>query len=87
MEPEDFLTPEVGVTAVVVGALCSPRVRQVLRKGLVYGLAGILEVGELAKGVARGLGKEVQQVGASAVATAKEAAAREEREQQEAGTP
>lgn len=86
MDAEDFLTPEVGVTAVVVAALASKPARRVLRKELVYGLAGILSAGELVGGIARGIVQEVQQAGASVVAAAHEVV-QEEGKQQEAGSP
>jgi cell division septation protein DedD len=39
---EDFIEPEVGVAVAVTAAVASPKVRQTLRKGAVYGLAGLL---------------------------------------------
>ena len=42
MALEDFLEPEVGIAVALTAAIGSPRVRKVLRKGAVYGLAGIL---------------------------------------------
>jgi hypothetical protein len=45
---ESYAEPEVAVAAVVVAAAVSPPVRRTLRRGLVYGLAGLLMVGDKA---------------------------------------
>lgn len=45
---------EVGVAVAATTALLSPRAREVARKGAVYGLAGVLKVGDLVVGTARG---------------------------------
>ena len=42
MELDDFLEPEVAVTAAVAAAVFSPGARKLLRRGLVYSTAGIL---------------------------------------------
>ncbi len=65
MDPEDFLAPEVGITAVVVAAIFSPRARKVIRQGAVYGLAGILVAGDAIASLGRGFGQGVQRAGAS----------------------
>ncbi len=46
MAVEDFLEPEVAVAVAVTAAVLSPRVRGVLRRGLVYGVAGVLKAGD-----------------------------------------
>jgi hypothetical protein len=46
LQLESYAEPEVAVAAVVVAAVASPPVRRTLRRGLVYGLAGILVVGD-----------------------------------------
>lgn len=66
MDPEDFLTPEVGITAAVVAAVASPQVRKVVRQGAVFGLAGILMAGDAIVAFARGVGQGAQQVAQSA---------------------
>lgn len=55
MEFEDFLQPEVGVTAAVVAAVASPQVRRIARRGAVLGLAGALMAGDIVTSFARGL--------------------------------
>ena len=47
MDIEDFVEPEIAVTAAVTAALFSPRARKFLRKGLVYGTAGALAAGDV----------------------------------------
>jgi hypothetical protein len=46
MELDDFLEPEVAVTAAVAAAVFSPGARKLLRRGLVYGTAGALIAGD-----------------------------------------
>lgn len=59
MEFEDFLEPEIAVVAAATAAITSPQVRRVLRRGVVYGLAGLLVAGDaittFSKGVQRGV--------------------------------
>ena len=66
MALEDYMEPEVGVAVAVTAAVASPQVRQVLRRGAVYGLAGLLMAGDavsmLAKGVKRGAQKTAAEV-------------------------
>ena len=63
MALEDFMEPEVGVAVAITAAVASPQVRNVLRRGAVYGLAGLLMAGDavssLAQGVKRGAQKAV----------------------------
>jgi len=46
MAVEDFLESEVAVAVAVTAAVLSPRVRGVMRRGLVYGVAGVLKAGD-----------------------------------------
>ncbi|WP_207229383.1 hypothetical protein [Ktedonosporobacter rubrisoli] len=61
MEPEDFLEPEVAVTAAVVAAVFSPRIRKVIRRGLVYGTAGVLIAGDAVTSFAKNIGEGAKQ--------------------------
>jgi hypothetical protein len=45
---------EVGVAVAATAGLLSPRAREVARKGAVYGLAGVMKVGDVVVGGARG---------------------------------
>ena len=65
MDPEDFLTPEVGITAAVVAAIFSPRARKLVRQGAVYGMAGLLVAGDAIASLGRSFGQGVQQAGAT----------------------
>lgn len=56
MEPENFLGPEVAVTAAVVAALCSPHLRLLLHHSLVYGTAGVLIAGDAVTSIANMFG-------------------------------
>ena len=71
MALEDFVEPEVGVAVALTALVASPKVRQVLRRGAVYGLAGLLMAGDaassLAQGVKRGAQKAAPTEGAEAV--------------------
>lgn len=67
---EDFMEPEVAVTAAVTAAVFSPRARKVIRRGLVYGMAGALIAGDAITSFARNVGQGIQEAGASAASTA-----------------
>lgn len=75
MAVEDFMESEVAVAVAVTAAVLSPRVRGVLRRGLVYGVAGVLKAGDA-------LSSAVQ----SAAAAAQEAPDASARMGREAGT-
>jgi hypothetical protein len=79
MDLDDFWEPEVAVTAgiaaVVTAAVASPRVRQVMRRGAVYGLAGLMIAGDKVKAAARGVAATAQQAATSVRNTAHEATA------------
>ncbi len=61
MALEDYMEPEVGVAVALTAAIASPGVRNVLRRGAVYGLAGILMAGDAASTLAQGVKRGVQQ--------------------------
>ncbi|MBV9848294.1 MAG: hypothetical protein JO250_01265 [Armatimonadetes bacterium] len=79
MALDDYLEPEVGVAVAVTAAVASPQVRGVLRRGAVYGLAGILKAGDAVSAMARGVRRGVQDAtatdGAATVATTADAPA------------
>jgi hypothetical protein len=66
MELEDYLEPEIAVTAAVTAALFSQRGRQLLRRGAVYGIAGVLIASDAIASFARGIGQGIKQVGTPA---------------------
>jgi hypothetical protein len=61
MAVDDYLESEVAAAAAATAVLLSPRVRGVMRKGLVYGTAGLMTAGDAALSVAKGAGRGVQQ--------------------------
>lgn len=69
MALEDYFETEVGVAVAATAALFSPRVRKVLRRGAVYGVAGALMAGDAVVGFAKGVGRGAQQAAASASKT------------------
>ena len=70
MEPADFVEPEIAVTAAITAAICSPRARKVMRKGLVYGMAGILTAGDVVTTFARSIRQGAEQAGKEKAAAA-----------------
>lgn len=60
MDFEDLLEPEIAAAAAVVAAIASPQVRNVLRRGAVYGLAGLIVAGDAVSTFAKGVGQGVQ---------------------------
>src|SRR2546423_8946856 len=66
MALEDFLDSEVAVAVAATAALASPRVRGVLRRGAVYGLAGLPTAGGMISSFARGAPRGAQQTRAAA---------------------
>ena len=74
MDLEDFFQPEVGIAAAVVAALASPRVRKILRRGAVTGLAGLLVAGDAIKQTAEGVGQTVQNAAVQAQQNARASA-------------
>ncbi len=66
MALEDYLEPEVAVTAAVAAAVFSPQVRGLLRRGLVLATAGVLMAGDALGSFGRGVSQGMQEVKASA---------------------
>jgi hypothetical protein len=62
MGVDDFVESEVAVAAAATAALVSPRVRGVMRRGLVYGTAGVMTVGDTVVSAAKGAGRGMQRV-------------------------
>jgi len=51
---DDLLSSESAFVAAVTAAVLSPKTRDTMRKGAVYGLAGVLKAGDVVAGAARG---------------------------------
>ena len=60
MALEDFFESEVAIAAGVTAALSSPRVRNVMRRGAVLGLAGVMTAGDAVVGAAKGAADEAR---------------------------
>ncbi len=76
MALDDYLESEVAVAVAATAAIMSPRARKLLRRGAVYGLAGMLMAGDALSSAARNVAPGVQQAAASAASVAEEAAER-----------
>lgn len=61
MALDDYFEPEVAVTAVVTAALFSPRARKLIRRGAVYGMAGLLRAGDAVTSFAGSVKQGVQE--------------------------
>jgi hypothetical protein len=46
MALEDFVDSEVGIAVAATAVVLSPQVRGFLRRGAVYGLAGLMKAGD-----------------------------------------
>jgi hypothetical protein len=55
MEMDDFSEGPVGVAVAASAVVFSPQVRRTLRRGLVYGVAGVLTAGDVVTGFVRGV--------------------------------
>lgn len=73
MEFEDFVEPEIAITAAVAAALFSPRARNVMRKGLVYGVAGVLAAGDAVASFGQSVRQGMQHAGETTAQTAQTA--------------
>jgi hypothetical protein len=60
MALDDFLDSEVAIIAGVTAAAFSPRVRRVVRRGAVLGLAGVMSAGDAIVGAARSAAEEAR---------------------------
>jgi hypothetical protein len=74
MSLDDLLEPEVLIAVGITAAVMSPPVRKVMRKGAVYGLAGMLMAGDKLAAMARGVGQGAQNLASSARNKVQEAA-------------
>ncbi len=74
MALEDYLESEVVVAVAATAAILSPRVRKVVRRGVVYGLAGVLRAGDAISSAAPEVSQSAQQAAASAAGTVQDVA-------------
>lgn len=57
---EDLASSESALIAAATATVLSPRVRETLRRGAVYGVAGALKAGDVVAGAARGAARGVR---------------------------
>jgi uncharacterized protein (DUF1786 family) len=76
MALEDYLESEVVVAVAATAAILSPQARKVLRRGAVYGVAGVLMAGDAVSSAVRSATPGVQQAAASAASVVEDAAER-----------
>src|SRR5260221_14685819 len=72
MDFDDYLQPEIAVTAAVTAVVFSPGARKLLRRGVVYGLAGALMAGDAITSFTRSIGRGVQEAVATLQSQAKQ---------------
>jgi hypothetical protein len=75
MALDEFFESEVAIVAGVTAAAFSPRVRRIVRRGAVLGLAGMMSVGDAVAGAARSAAEQAREAqadgdGASATPSA-----------------
>ena len=65
MAIDDYFESEVGLAVAATAALLSPKARSVLRRGLVFGVAGALSAGEALASAGRRVGSAAHNVATS----------------------
>ncbi len=65
MALKDYTDSHVAVAVAATAMVCSPRMREMLRRGAVHGVAGALMAGDAVASFARGVGRGAQQAAAS----------------------
>jgi hypothetical protein len=65
MELEDFTEPEVLTAAALVAVAASPAARRVVRRGAVYGMAGLMMAADVVRNVATGIADSARHLAAS----------------------
>jgi len=61
MALDDFVESEVGIAVAATALLVSPELRNLVRRGLVYGLAAVLKASDSVATATRGVAGDVQQ--------------------------
>jgi uncharacterized protein (DUF1786 family) len=74
MALDDFMQTEVAVATAATVAVFSPRVRAMLRRGAVLGLAGAMMAGDALATFTRGVARGAQQTAASTATAVQDAA-------------
>ena len=71
MALDDFMEPEVAVAVAITAAVAAPPVRKALRKGAVYGLAGLMIARDKMAALAHNAAQGAQDLASSAAETAR----------------
>lgn len=80
MDLDDVFDPKVAIAVALTAAVTSPPVRKAVRRGAVYGLAGLFMAGDRLSALTRSLAESAQEAASSAKQAAEEAAGGERRE-------
>lgn len=67
MALEDYMEPEIAVTAAVTAAVLSPRGRKVIRRSAVYGLAGFIAVSDAIATFSHNIRHGIQEASTAAI--------------------
>ncbi len=73
MGAKDFVDSEVAVAVAVTAAIFSPRARKILRRGVVYGVAGVLKAGDALSAAVHSAALAAQEAPDAAGTTGREA--------------
>lgn len=74
MDLDDILDPKVAVAVAVTAVVTSPPVRKAVRRGAVYGLAGLMMAGDRLSHLANSVAEGARHAGSSAREAADQAA-------------
>ena len=69
MALDDYLDSEVAIAVAATAVALSPRVRRMVRRGAVYGVAGALKATDVVTAAARGVASGVRSQGGGAAPT------------------
>lgn len=67
MALEDYMEPEIAVTAAVTAAVFSPQGRRAIRRSAVYGLAGIIAVCDAISSFSHNIKNGIQEASTAAI--------------------
>src|SRR5436309_5403489 len=76
MELDNLMESEIVVAVAATAAVLSPRVRNLVRRAAIYGLAGVLMAGDALTSAGRGLARGAQEGATTAALTVQEASDR-----------
>ena len=71
----DFFDAEVGIAVAATALATSPQVRNTVRRGMVFGLAGMFKAGDVLGSAARGMAQSAQETAQRGAGVARDATA------------